>query len=181
MGNRVQGTLTLRGVENLEEDDPSPEREMEALLDPWSMLSFVTPFLALTFEILPEVLHDPIVLVDSTSGGVLVHPSCESSLVVEVKEGQHLYPVLMELKDSLFVKMNEFFALGDDGILRYQDMLCVPYVDDLRTRIIAETHGSRYSIHLGTTKMYHDLKQIYWWDGMKKDIADYVARCPSCQ
>ncbi|XP_069147107.1 uncharacterized protein [Solanum lycopersicum] len=29
--------------------------------------------------------------------------------------------------------------------------------------------------------MYHDLKQIYWWDGMKKDIAEYVAKCPNCQ
>ena len=29
--------------------------------------------------------------------------------------------------------------------------------------------------------MYHDLKQIYWWDGIKKDIADYVAKCPNCQ
>lgn len=28
--------------------------------------------------------------------------------------------------------------------------------------------------------MYHDLKQIYWWDGMK-DIAEYVAKCPNCQ
>ena len=36
---------------------------------------------------------------DSTSGGVSVHPSSESSLVVEVKEGHLLYPVLMELKD----------------------------------------------------------------------------------
>ena len=29
--------------------------------------------------------------------------------------------------------------------------------------------------------MYHNLKQIYWWDGMKKDIAEYVAKCPKCQ
>ena len=36
-------------------------------------------------------------LVDSTSGGVSVHPSSESSLVVEVKQGQHLDPVLMHL------------------------------------------------------------------------------------
>ena len=33
-----------------------------ALLDPGSMMSSVTPLLALTFEILPEVLHDPIVV-----------------------------------------------------------------------------------------------------------------------
>ena len=87
----------------------------------------------------------------------------------------------MELKDSTLVKINEYFALGDDDILRYQDMLCVPDVDSLGTRRIAEADGSRYSIHPGSTKMYHDLKKIYWWDGMKKDIADYVAKCPNCQ
>ena len=75
-------------------------------------------------------------LVDSTSEGVSVHPSYESSLVVEVKEVQHLDFVLIEMKDSVLVKMNESFALGDDGILRYQDRLCVPDMDDLQTRII---------------------------------------------
>ena len=44
---------------------------------------------------------------------------------------------------------------------------------------MAEAHGSRYSIHPGSTKMYHDLKLIYWWDGMKNNIAEYVAMCPN--
>ncbi|XP_069152134.1 uncharacterized protein [Solanum lycopersicum] len=92
-------------------------------------------------------------LVDSTSGGVSVHPSSESSLIVEVKKGQHLDLVLMEMKDSVLLKMNESFALGDDGILRYQNRLCVPDVDDLRTKIVTEAHGSRYSIHPGSTKI----------------------------
>ena len=118
---------------------------------------------------------------DSTSGGVSVHPSSKSSIVVEVKEGQHLDPVLMELKDTMVVKMNESFALGDDDILSYQDRLYVSDVDDLLARIIEEAHGTKYSIHPGSTKMYHDLKQIYWWDGMKKDIAEYVAKCSNCQ
>ncbi|XP_069143352.1 uncharacterized protein [Solanum lycopersicum] len=56
--------------------------------------------------------------------------------------------------------MNQSFILGGDGILRYQDMLCVPDVDDLRTRIVAQAHGSRYSIHPGSTKIYHDLKKV---------------------
>ena len=63
----------------------------------------------------------------------------------------------MELKDSVLVKMNESFALGDDDILSYQDRLCVPDVDDLLTRIIEEAHGTKYSIHPGSSKMYHDL------------------------
>ena len=69
-------------------------------------------------------------LVDSTSWGVLAHPSFESSLVVEVKKDQHLDPMLMELKDSVLINMNESYALGGDGILWYQDKLCVPDVDD---------------------------------------------------
>ena len=67
----------------------------------------------------------------------------------------------MDLKDSVFLKMNESFSLGDDVILRYQDRLCVLNVDDLRTRIVAEAHGFRYFVYPGSTKMYHDLKQIY--------------------
>ena len=39
----------------------------------------------------------------------------------------------------------------------------------------------RYSIHPRSTKMYHDLNCLYWWDGMKKDIAEFVAQCPNCQ
>ena len=81
----------------------------------------------------------------------------------------------MELKDSVLVKINDSLALGDDGIIRYQDMLFLPDMDNLLTNIISNAHGSRYSIHAGSTKSYHDLKKIYLWDGMKKDIAEYVA------
>ena len=29
--------------------------------------------------------------------------------------------------------------------------------------------------------MYHDLRKIYWWEGLKRDIAEFVAKCPNCQ
>ena len=64
----------------------------------------------------------------------------------------------MELKDLMLVKMNESFALGGDNILRYLDRLCIPDVDDLRTKIISEDHGYRYLVHPCSTKMYDDLK-----------------------
>ncbi|GKF05149.1 putative reverse transcriptase domain-containing protein, partial [Tanacetum coccineum] len=40
-----------------------------------------------------------------------------------------------------------------------------------------EAHTTRYSIHLGADKMYYDLRDLYWWPGMKRDIADYVSKC----
>ena len=43
-------------------------------------------------------------LMESTSGGVSVYPSSESFLVVEVKKGQHLDPVLMELTTQCWLK-----------------------------------------------------------------------------
>ena len=46
---------------------------------------------------------------------------------------------------------------------------------------MTEAHASRYSVHPGSTKMYHDLKKVYWWNDMKRNVADFVARCPNCQ
>ncbi|GKD87666.1 putative reverse transcriptase domain-containing protein, partial [Tanacetum coccineum] len=40
-----------------------------------------------------------------------------------------------------------------------------------------EAHKSKYSIHPGADKMYYDLRDGYWWPGMKKDIAEYVSKC----
>ena len=66
-------------------------------------------------------------------------------------------------------------------MLRYQSRLCVPNIDNLRPSIMAEVNGSRYSFHQGSTKMYHDLKDIYLWDGMKKVSSMFVEDCPNCQ
>ena len=68
-----------------------------------------------------------------------------------------------------------------DGQLRYQGRLCVPDVADLRGQILEEAHVSRYSIPLRATKMYFNLREVYWWDGLKRDIAEFVAKCPNCQ
>ncbi|GJU75997.1 putative reverse transcriptase domain-containing protein [Tanacetum coccineum] len=43
-----------------------------------------------------------------------------------------------------------------------------------------ESHKSKYSIHLGSDKMYQDLKKLYWWPNMKADIATYVSKCLTC-
>ncbi|XP_071926100.1 uncharacterized protein [Coffea arabica] len=33
----------------------------------------------------------------------------------------------------------------------------------------------------GVTKMYHDVKELYWWEGLKKDVAEFVQKCLICQ
>lgn len=60
--------------------------------------------------------------------------------------------------------------------------LFAPNKAKLKEEILNEAHRSKYSsIHLGSTKIYHNLKHQYWWQGMKRDVAKYVARCLNCQ
>ena len=73
------------------------------------------------------------------------------------------------------------FELAGDCVLKYQGRLCVPRLDELQERIMEKYYNSRYSIHPGSTKMYRDLREVYWWEGMKKDITRFVAKCSNCQ
>ncbi|KAH0711565.1 hypothetical protein KY289_007524 [Solanum tuberosum] len=118
---------------------------------------------------------------DSAEGGITVTSRAESSLMSEVKEKQDQDPILLELKANVQKQRVLAFEQGGDGALRYQGRLCVPMVGRLQEKIMEEAHSSRYSIHPGSTKMYRDLREVYWWNGMKKGIAEFVAKCPNCQ
>jgi hypothetical protein len=51
----------------------------------------------------------------------------------------------------------------------------------LKKKILDEAHTSSYSLHLGSTKMYHDLRQQFWWTRMKRETAHYVSECDTCR
>ncbi|GKA17085.1 putative reverse transcriptase domain-containing protein [Tanacetum coccineum] len=68
----------------------------------------------------------------------------------------------------------------EDESLYFLDHIWVSLVGDVRTIIMDEAHKTKYSIHPGADKMYHDLRDIYWWPGMKRDIATYVSKCLTC-
>ena len=73
------------------------------------------------------------------------------------------------------------FKKDTTGLIRFKGRICVPPLDDLKVKILEEAHKSRLSFHPGMTKMYQDLKRSFWWHGMKKDVAEYVAKCLTCQ
>ncbi|GKE57641.1 putative reverse transcriptase domain-containing protein [Tanacetum coccineum] len=65
----------------------------------------------------------------------------------------------------------------EDGSLYFMDRIWVPLVGDVIMVILNEAHKSRYSVHPGADKIYHDLRDMYWWPRMKRDIAIYVSKC----
>ena len=56
----------------------------------------------------------------------------------------------------------------------------VPKDSELRNQILDDAHSSKLFIHLGSSKMYQDLKTYFWWTKMKKEIVAFVARCNTC-
>ncbi|GJW28063.1 putative reverse transcriptase domain-containing protein [Tanacetum coccineum] len=76
--------------------------------------------------------------------------------------------------------LERHFEQRDDGEIYFFDRIWIPSVGGVRKLIMDEAHTSRYSVHPGADKMYYDLRDLYWWPGMKRDIAEYVSRCLTC-
>jgi hypothetical protein len=73
------------------------------------------------------------------------------------------------------------FCEDAEGTLWFKERLVVPKRETLKKKILDEAHTSRYSIHPGSTKMYHDLRQQFWWMRMKHEAARYVSECDTFQ
>jgi hypothetical protein len=84
---------------------------------------------------------------------------------------------VQEIKRNIKEEKSPSFSEDDEGVLRYKGRICVPHVKELKDKILREAHESAYPIHPRGNEMYHDLKATYWWYGMKRDVAEYVALC----
>ncbi|MCH88206.1 retrotransposon protein, partial [Trifolium medium] len=75
----------------------------------------------------------------------------------------------------------EDYTLSADGLVLFKNKIMVPKEGSVRDKILEEAHKGKFTIHPGITKMYQDLRQMYWWPGMKKDVASFVSKCLVCQ
>ena len=114
-------------------------------------------------------------------GALVANFRVHRDLVGRIKALQKNDLKLVQLMEDVKKGSKPDFVLSDDGVLRFRTTLCVPDDGDLRREFLEEAHCSRLAIHPGGTKMYKDLRQNYWWSGMKRDIAQFVAQCLVCQ
>nr|GFA18061.1 hypothetical protein [Tanacetum cinerariifolium] len=94
------------------------------------------------------------------------------------------------LADALSRKSGMIAGIKVEEIIRdlerldieiYDTRLVVPNDASLREALLTEAYSSPFSVHPGSTKMYHDLKQHFWWSGMKRDVVMFVSKCLTCQ
>nr|GEV36702.1 hypothetical protein [Tanacetum cinerariifolium] len=83
-------------------------------------------------------------------------------------------------KEDLGRMQKQIFKIHTNGIRYHDKHIWLSLHGVLRDLIMHESHKSKYSIHPGSTKMYQDLRKLYWWPNMKADIATYVDQCLTC-
>ena len=119
--------------------------------------------------------------VDVIQQGNLTNIIVEATIRDQIIAAQKENKGIAHIKDRVRNGKAECFSIDDEGVLWFKNRLVVPKVPELRQSILEEAHATRLSIHPGSNKMHHDLKQRFWWTKMKIEIARYIAKCDTCQ
>jgi hypothetical protein len=114
--------------------------------------------------------------------GNLYSLAAESNLYDRIVTAQHSDDDLQIIKPKLAEGDPKYTCFQKDkqDVIWVGKRLVVPLDPEIKKVILDEAHMSKFSIHPGSTKMYQDLKQNFWWSIMKVDIAKYVAECDTC-
>jgi hypothetical protein len=115
--------------------------------------------------------------------GSLNHISVEPTLYDQVIMAQLHDKGVGIIKQKLIEGENKYkcFRVDHKGILWFEGRLVVPKNHELLKQILDEVHLSKFCIHPGSTKMYQDLRQNFWWTRIKREIVKYVAECDTCE
>ncbi|KAK4270828.1 hypothetical protein QN277_019597 [Acacia crassicarpa] len=121
------------------------------------------------------------VLLPAERIGMLNVLTIQPTIFDEIREAQASDSLLQGIKEKKGQGEAIDFEVDEGGTTKFKGRLCVPNNESIKRKILEEAHNTPYSIHPGGVKMYKDLKKSFWWPRMKREIAEFVARCLTCQ
>ncbi|KAJ9547300.1 LOW QUALITY PROTEIN: hypothetical protein OSB04_019843 [Centaurea solstitialis] len=113
------------------------------------------------------------VVADALSRKEIVEP-------IRIQDAQKEALLEENIKKERMVGEIKSLVVGSDGVYRLGDQVWIPNSGELRGKVLDEVHKSKYTMHPGSDKMYKNLKESYWWPGMKRSVAEYVGKCLTC-
>jgi hypothetical protein len=121
--------------------------------------------------------------IEVVSSGTLRYISVEPTLHDQIVMAQMGDKGVHVIKEMIEQKVDKYKCFRQDskGVLWFEDRLVIPKNPELRKKILDEAHLSKFSLLPGSNQMYHDLRSLYWWTRMKREIAMYVSECDTCQ
>ncbi len=112
--------------------------------------------------------------------GFVATLEAQPMLVEQVWAAQAKDPEIAELNKNMWVGKAWDFTKDEQGTIWMREIWCAPDNKELKDLILTEAHQTQYSIYPGSTKMYQDLKEKFWWVRMRREIAKFVALCEVC-
>ena len=58
---------------------------------------------------------------------------------------------------------------------------CIPDNTELKEEILKEGNQGIFHLHPGRDKIIEELRELFWWKGLRKDVAEFVSRCLICK
>jgi hypothetical protein len=115
------------------------------------------------------------VLPDMSLFNIILMPTLKDEIIAAQKNDESMGHIKQRIQEG--DPKVACFCEDTEGTLWFRKRLVMPRKEALKKKILDEAHMSRYSIHPGSTKIYHDLRQQYWWTIMKCEAARYVFEC----
>jgi hypothetical protein len=97
------------------------------------------------------------------------------------KSNQHYLETKEKLQQSNFQQKIKYYELREDGILMYRGRVYVLKYHEMRNMVLREMHNVSCVGNQGYQKTIAAIKRQYVCPGMKKEMANYIARCLECQ
>ncbi|KAA3480774.1 DNA/RNA polymerases superfamily protein [Gossypium australe] len=114
-------------------------------------------------------------------GSILAELQVKPTWVKQIREKQLEDEVLSARRLQVQNGGLEGYSLSSDEVLCFQGKACMPKDVELRQKILQDAHSSPYAMHPGGSKMYKDLREQFWWPGLKKEVTEFVGKCLTCQ
>jgi hypothetical protein len=99
----------------------------------------------------------------------------EATLEQDIRKGQKDNEKINEIRQLIIDGKGPNFREYAEGVVWFKDSMCVLDIKLIWELILKEAHETAYSILPSSEKMYQDLKKRFWWYGMKRERAEYVA------
>jgi hypothetical protein len=96
------------------------------------------------------------VLPDLSLFNITLTPTLRGEIIVVQKNDVRMTHINRRIQEG--DPKVDCFREDAEGTLLFKDTLFVPRKEALKKKILDEAHTSRYPIHPGSTKMYHDLR-----------------------
>ncbi|XP_070054206.1 uncharacterized protein [Nicotiana tomentosiformis] len=113
--------------------------------------------------------------------GSLAHlEACQRPLTREVHQLASLGVRLADSNDGGVIVLNrtESSLATEVKEKQYNDPVLVQLKEGIHKH---KTTVVSLGMDDGSTNIYYDLKEINWWNDMKRGVADFVAKCSNCQ